>query len=764
MLTWESQVRLASNTALTKKLAFITFLIIVLCPAIMVMSQEHKVVPGSDADSLLRFKDTLANASVISSWDPSTAPCKRKSSNWFGVLCFAGHVWGLQLEGMGLTGKLDLEPLTPIKDLRTLSFMNNNFDGAMPSVKKLVSLKSLYLSNNRFTGEISADAFDGMHHLKKLLLANNAFRGKVPSSLASLPLLLEVRLNGNQFQGAIPDFKQKDLKLASFENNDLEGPIPESLRNMDPGSFAGNKDLCDPPLSSCSGDSWFFMDPPSTSTEKKNKSSSFYTIAILLIVIGVILVIISLVRAAESVTSYTTRRVTVHDQDKLLFLQEDIQRFDLQDLLRASAEVLGSGCFGASYKAGISSGKTLVVKRYKHMNNVGRDEFHEHIRRLGKLSHPNLLPLVAYYYRREEKLLIAEFMPNRSLASHLHANHSVDQPGLDWPTRLNIIQGVAKGLGYLFMELPTLTIPHGHLKSSNVVLDKAFEPLLTDYALRPVMNSEQSHNLMIAYKSPEYSLKGHITKKTDVWCLGVLILELITGRFPENYLSKGYDANMSLVTWVSDMVKEKKTSDVFDKEMIGKKNCKAEMLSLLKIGLSCCEEDEERRMEMRDAVEKIERLRESSDTDFEASTNVFASRLIEDDDFDFILKPSEKRPRFLESKLLCHHIVSKGQTIILLHVLQEQTIVHRDLKLRNILIDQNYLSIIAKLVPEAAENSDVYSFGILLLDLLTSKRPIGFAYNVEQAMEPGTFKDMLDDSAVHNWPVEEALTLAKSCA
>ncbi|CAN6990897.1 unnamed protein product [Brassica rapa subsp. trilocularis] len=669
MLTWESQVRLASNTALTKKLAFITFFIIGLCPAIMVMSQEHKVVPGSDADSLLRFKDTLANASVISSWDPSTAPCKRKSSNWFGVLCFAGHVWGLQLEGMGLTGKLDLEPLTPIKDLRTLSFMNNNFDGAMPSVKKLVSLKSLYLSNNRFTGEIPADAFDGMHHLKKLLLANNAFRGNVPSSLASLPLLLEVRLNGNQFQGAIPDFKQKDLKLASFENNDLEGPIPESLRNMDPGSFAGNKDLCDPPLSSCSGDSWFFLDPPSTSTEKKSKSNSFYTIAIVLIVIGVILVIISFVvcvfhtrkqkclsaypsagqdrtykysydqpadteRAAESVTSYTTKRVTVPDQDKLLFLQEDIQRFDLQDLLRASAEVLGSGCFGASYKAGISSGKTLVVKRYKHMNNVGRDEFHEHIRRLGKLSHPNLLPLVAYYYRREEKLLIAEFMPNRSLASHLHGNHSVDQPGLDWPTRLKIIQGVGKGLGYLFKELPTLTIPHGHLKSSNVVLDKSFEPLLTDYALRPVMNSEQSHNLMIAYKSPEYSLKGHITKKTDVWCLGVLILGLITGRFPENYLSKGYDANMSLVTWVSDMVKEKKTSDVFDKEMIGKKNCKAEMLSLLKIGLSCCEEDEERRMEMRDAVEKIERLRES-DIDLEASTNVFASRLIEDDDFGF---------------------------------------------------------------------------------------------------------------------------------
>ncbi|KAG7582655.1 Serine-threonine/tyrosine-protein kinase catalytic domain [Arabidopsis suecica] len=677
MLTWETPVMLASNTASTKKLAFITtFLIIVLCPVTMVMSQPQADVvplPGSDADCLLRFKDTLVNASFISSWDPSISPCKRNSENWFGVLCVTGNVWGLQLEGMGLTGKLDLEPLAPIKNLRTLSFMNNKFNGSMPSVKNLGALKSLYLSNNRFTGEIPADAFDGMHHLKKLLLANNAFRGNIPSSLASLPMLLELRVNGNQFHGQIPDFKQKDLKLASFENNDLEGPIPGSLSNMDPVSFSGNKNLCGPPLSPCSSDSGSSPDLPSSPTEK-NKNQSFFTIAIVLSVIGIILMIISLVvcildtrkrkslsaypsagqdrtekynydqstdkdKAADSVTSYTSRRGAVPDQNKLLFLQDDIQRFDLQDLLRASAEVLGSGSFGASYKTGINSGQTLVVKRYKHMNNVGREEFHDHMRRLGRLNHPNLLPIVAYYYRREEKLLIAEFMPNRSLASHLHANHSVDQPGLDWPTRVKIIQGVAKGLGYLFNELTTLTIPHGHLKSSNVVLDESFEPLLTDYALRPVMNSEQSHNLMISYKSPEYSLKGHLTKKTDVWCLGVLILELLTGRFPENYLSQGYDANMSLVTWVSNMVKEKKTGDVFDKEMTGKKNCKAEMLNLLKIGLSCCEEDEERRMEMRDAVEKIERLKEGEfDNDFASTThNVFASRLIDDDDFGFAM-------------------------------------------------------------------------------------------------------------------------------
>ncbi|XP_010534738.1 PREDICTED: pollen receptor-like kinase 4 [Tarenaya hassleriana] len=664
MLTRENPVMLACNTASTKR-STILIIIIVLCPiTVTVMSQSLE--QGSDADCLLKFKNTLANGSILGSWNRSTSPCNGNVANWLGVLCYNDVVWGIQLEGKGFSGKLDIDPLVPMRYLRTISFMNNNFDGPYPPIKKLSSLKSLYLSDNRFSGEIPDDAFFGMRSLKKVYLANNAFEGKLPSSLAALPKLLEVRVNGNQFSGLIPDFKQNDLKLASFSNNDLEGPIPESLSTMVPGSFAGNKNLCNAPLSPCS------LAPESHPIPFNPTSinKSFFTISIILIVVGIILVIIALViffiitrnrnslshspsmieeraekyqvykeKPTESVAS-RARKSGGADQGKLLFVRNDVQKFDLQDLLTASAEVLGSGTFGASYKASIMGGQMLVAKRYKHMNNVGREEFHEHMRRLGRLSHPNLLPLVAYYYRKEEKLLVTEFMANSSLASHLHANHSVDQPVLDWTTRLKIIKGVAKGLAFLYTELPTLTIPHGHLKSSNIVLDESFEPLLTDYSLRPVMNSEHAHNLMISYKSPEYSQKGYISKKTDVWCLGIVILELLTGKFPENYLTQGYDPNMSLVTWVSNLVKEKKTGDVFDKEMSGKKNNKAEMLNLLKIGLSCCEEDEERRMEMREAVEMIERLRESEfEEDFDSmpSKNNLCSSSLTDDDYSFVM-------------------------------------------------------------------------------------------------------------------------------
>lgn len=119
----------------------------------------------------------------------------------------------------------------------------------------------------------------------------------------------------------------------------------------------------------------------------------------------------------------------VQNSMKLTFLREDRPKFNLSDLLRASAEILGSGIFGSTYKADLGDGSShggklpssaVVVKRYRKMNNVGREDFQEYMRRLGKFRHPNLLPLLAYYYRKEEKLLVSDYVANGSLAFHLH--------------------------------------------------------------------------------------------------------------------------------------------------------------------------------------------------------------------------------------------------------------------------------------------------------------------------------------------------------
>lgn len=209
----------------------------------------------------------------------------------------------------------------------------------------------------------------------------------------------------------------------------------------------------------------------------------------------------------------------------------------------------------------------------------------------------------------------------------------------DWATRLKIIKGVSKGLLYLYNALPSLIAPHGHLKSSNVVLNEASdEPLLTDYGLLPVVNLEHAQDQMIAYKSPEFKLSGRITKKTDVWSLGILIIETLTGKFPSSFLQQGKDdadhgGDSDLSTWIRSVVKdendERSMMNAFDPEMKGNsslKNSEGQMVKLLKIALRCCESDTEKRLDIMEAVEMIQEIKERDD-------NYNNNNNIGDDDF-----------------------------------------------------------------------------------------------------------------------------------
>jgi len=117
--------------------------------------------------------------------------------------------------------------------------MNNTLTGGFPDLKKLGSLRSVYLSYNHFAGEIPSDCFSGLRFLQKVLLSNNELEGEIPSSLAELPRLVVFRADGNKFSGKIPDFRQQSLKKINISNNDLEGPIPQSLSKMDLTGFSG---------------------------------------------------------------------------------------------------------------------------------------------------------------------------------------------------------------------------------------------------------------------------------------------------------------------------------------------------------------------------------------------------------------------------------------------------------------------------------------------------------------------------------------------
>ncbi|CAH9088746.1 unnamed protein product [Cuscuta europaea] len=611
---------------------------------------------GSSGATLMEFKTSLvlsANGGAVEraliSWNTSISPCSGNVGNWYGMLCLNGDVMGLQLNGLSLSGDIDIDALVPLRFLRFLSFENNEFEGLMPDWRKLGALKSLFLSNNRFSGKIDDDAFSSMGSLKKVHLANNRFTGNIPTSLAITLRLLELRLENNNFTGPIPKF-QTGLKMFNASNNQLEGPIPPTLSAMDPSAFSGNKGLCGKPINSdCTSQSPPPPKSPPGTDVGDAESSLSYTLTGILMLIAICLLVVALFIAAylicrpshfqldggafdplfspnnnPSVSPSPDRLIggsTPNNNSnpgvgaspsvgKLAFVRTDRTQFNLQDLLRASAEVLGAGELGSSYKAVLIDGQAVVVKRLKHMNQVGREDFHEHMRRLARLEHPNLLPLVAYYYRKEEKLLISNFVPNGSLASHLYGKDLT----LDWPSRLRIIKGVAKALSYLHKELTSLVLPHGHLKSSNVLLDKAFNPILMDYAMVPILNPDEVQSILVAYKSPEcISSPHHPTRKTDVWTLGVLILETLTATSLTKYL------NTQLNTWINSIGKAlegegSQRETIFDDRIVvSLMDSRVQMQRLLQIGVACCQEDLDARLELNEAVERIDLLKERDD-------------------------------------------------------------------------------------------------------------------------------------------------------
>lgn len=180
---------------------------------------------------------------------------------------------------------------------------------------------------------------------------------------------------------------------------------------------------------------------------------------------------------------------------------------------------------------------------------------------------------------------------------------------LDWPTRLKIIKGVARGMGFLHTEFASYELPHGNLKSSNVLLTSNYEPVLTDYALYSLISNHQSIQVLSASKSPEAVQENILTHKSDVYCLGIVILETMTRKFPSQYASN-QKGGTDIVQWTKHSISENTVTELIDPEIANNasKESIAQMEKTMRIGALCTESDHEQRIEMREAIRSIEEV------------------------------------------------------------------------------------------------------------------------------------------------------------
>jgi hypothetical protein len=419
---------------------------------------------------LLALKQSFTHADALSSWLPNSSPC---SAKWFGVICVDGSITGLHLTGLALSGNIDVNALAQLPGLRTISFVNNSFTGPIPQFHTLGALKSLLLTGNQFSGQIPADYFSNLTSLKKLWLSHNQFTGTIPESVTHLSHLIELHFEHNKLTGRIPPMKQTSLKQLDLSYNMLEGEIPQSLSIFDENTFKGNEGLCGKPLLKlCTvQDNETFLTPMSSASaagEDDNKNDHKNDTALVLLFFAIVAFLFMFFacgtcskrrddefsvlgrekmvddpvvqvhvpgsnrsRARASSADYSSRKGDSRKgstnnngksgiSDLVMMNRDRGIAFGLPDLMKAAAEVLGNGGLGSAYRATMANGLSVVVKRMREMNRLQKDGFDEQMMWFGRLRHRNILTPLAYHFRREEKLLVSEYIPKGSLLYLLH--------------------------------------------------------------------------------------------------------------------------------------------------------------------------------------------------------------------------------------------------------------------------------------------------------------------------------------------------------
>ncbi|CAI0426887.1 unnamed protein product [Linum tenue] len=290
----------------------------------------------------------------------------------------------------------------------------------------------------------------------------------------------------------------------------------------------------------------------------------------------------------------------------------NLRIFSLHELKRAtqnfsSANKVGEGGFGSVYKGRLQDGSMVAVKVLSvEMESMrGEREFISELAALSNLRHDNLVILHGCCVEGSDRYLVYEYMENNSLAHTLLGNDQ-NRMKFSWEARRHVSIGVARGIAYLHEEVKPHVL-HRDIKASNILLDDNFTPKVSDFGLSRILRDNSSYVSTrvagtLGYLAPEYAVSGHLTRKSDVYGYGVLLMEIISGRSVVDFdieLGEHYLVQMAWSTY-----RAKKLLQIVD-PALNMNYSEEEALRFLKISLLCVQETAKRRPMMSTVVEML---------------------------------------------------------------------------------------------------------------------------------------------------------------
>eukprot|EP00252_Welwitschia_mirabilis_P024635 TRINITY_DN7365_c0_g1_i1.p1 TRINITY_DN7365_c0_g1~~TRINITY_DN7365_c0_g1_i1.p1 ORF type:complete len:624 (-),score=99.10 TRINITY_DN7365_c0_g1_i1:368-2239(-) len=471
-----------------------------------------------------------------------------------------------------------------------------NLNGHFPDgLKYCGSMTSLDLSSNNLSGPIPKDLCKWLPFLVVIDLSDNQFTGNIPPEIYNCTYLNTLHLGGNRLTGNVPwEFALLNrLSDLDVSNNELSGQIPVDLgKKFSESSFDNNPRLCGNPLRECSsGQSTPF------GAVIGGALAGLFVVSVLGFAIYWWFIRVDPKKLAEMRDENKwAKRIKALKSVQVSMFEKPIKKIRLSDLMAATNDfspenIIATGRAGTVYKATLADGSVLAIKRLRNTAQTDK-EFKAEMNSLGKLKHRNLVPFLGFCIAAQEKLLVYKHMANGTLHDRLHKVPEGEMP-LDWPKRLRIGIGAARGFAWLHHSCNPRVL-HRNISSASILLDDDYEPRITDFGLARLMNPVDTHlSTMIngdfgelGYVAPEYMRTLVATLKGDVYSFGVFLLELVTGMpaIHTGHDESGFKGN--LVDRITELSNNGRVEDAIDKSLQGQGH-DSELLLFLRVACNC---------------------------------------------------------------------------------------------------------------------------------------------------------------------------------